>query len=114
MNDCIFCKICNGKIPSTKVYENQYIYAFEDISPAAPVHVLVIPKKHISSAQALTDEDTALLGELFKGINEVTRIMGVDQSGFRIVSNIGKDGGQSVKHLHFHVLGGKVFSGNFG
>ena len=114
MDDCIFCKIIKGEIPSTKVYENQYIYAFKDIQPCAPVHVLVVPKKHIESAQKLTDEDTALLEEIFKGINEVARITGVDKSGFRVVTNIGRDAGQSVLHLHFHVLGGRVFGTDFG
>ena len=114
MQDCIFCKIIAGEIPSKKVYEDDQALAFWDINPAAPVHVLVIPKKHITSAIALTSEDTALLAHLFEVIKIVAKEVGVDQSGFRLVSNIGADAGQSVPHLHFHILGGKVFTGNFG
>ena len=90
------------------------VYAFEDIAPAAPVHVLVVPKKHISSAAALAPEDAQLLWKLFEGVNEVARIKGIDKSGYRVVTNVGKDAGQSVFHMHIHVLGGKAFGASFG
>ena len=90
MDDCLFCKIAAGQIPSNKLYEDDTLLAFYDIDPQAPVHFLVIPKQHIESAAKLTEADAALLG--------------VDESGYRVVTNVGADGGQSVKHLHFHVL----------
>ena len=114
MDDCLFCKIIKGEIPSKKVYENQAVYAFEDIAPAAPVHVLVIPKKHINSAASLAPEDAQLLYELFNAVIEVARIKGIDKSGSRVVTNVGKDAGQSVFHMHLHVLGGKAFGASFG
>lgn len=114
MEDCLFCKIINGEIPSKKVYETQDVYAFEDIAPAAPVHILVVPKKHISSAAALSAEDSHILSALFEAINQVAAIKGIAQSGYRVVTNIGRDAGQSVFHLHFHVLGGKAFGASFG
>ena len=88
MEDCIFCKIIKGEIPSNKVFENEYVYAFRDIAPCAPVHVLVVPKKHISSAMQLTQEDDALLGKIFEAVNEVARICGVDKSGYRVVTPV--------------------------
>ena len=93
----------------TAFSENEYVYAFRDIAPCAPVHVLVVPKKHISSAMQLTQKDDALLGKIFEAVNEVARICGVDKSGYRVVTNVGRDAGQSVLHLHFHVLGGRPF-----
>jgi histidine triad (HIT) family protein len=114
MNDCIFCKIVKGDIPSNKVYEDDYVLAFHDISPAAPVHVLVIPKKHIGSVIEIGPEDSQILTKIFEAINKVAEITGVDKTGFRLVSNIGKDGGQTVLHLHFHILGGKTFGADFG
>ncbi len=114
MDECLFCKIIKGEIPSKKVFENESVYAFEDIAPAAPVHVLVIPKKHISSAAALSPEDADLLWKLFSAVNEVARIKGIDKSGYRVVTNVGKDAGQSVFHMHLHVLGGKAFGASFG
>lgn len=111
--DCIFCKIVNGEIPSNKVYEDDSVLAFRDIAPAAPVHILVIPKKHIESAVALTDEDNALIAHIFKVIRTVAENEGLD-NGFRLVSNVGEDGGQSVKHLHFHILGKKKYGESFG
>ena len=104
MDDCLFCKIIKGEIPSTKVYEDELCYAFNDIAPTAPVHFLVIPKQHIASAAALTENDAALLGHIYAVIAELCRKLGVDESGYRVVTNVGVDGGQSVKHLHFHVL----------
>lgn len=111
--DCIFCKIVKGEIPSQKVYEDDLVLAFKDINPCAPVHILVIPKKHIASAVALTEEDDKLIAHIFK----VIRLIAKEQeltNGFRLVSNVGNDGGQSVKHLHFHILGKKQFGENFG
>lgn len=111
--DCIFCKIVKGEIPSQKVYEDDLVLAFKDINPCAPVHILVIPKKHIESAVALTEEDDILIAHIFK----VIRLIAKEQeltNGFRLVSNVGNDGGQSVKHLHFHILGKKQFGENFG
>ena len=114
MDECLFCKIIKGEIPSKKVFENESVYAFEDIAPAAPVHVLVIPKKHIISAAALSPEDADLLWKLFSAVNEVARIKGIDKSGYRVVTNVGKDAGQSVFHMHLHVLGGKAFGACLG
>lgn len=111
--DCIFCKIVNGEIPSQKVYEDDLVLAFKDINPCAPVHILVIPKKHIASAVALTEEDDKLIAHIFKVIREIAKEQELT-NGFRLVSNVGVDGGQSVKHLHFHILGKKQFGENFG
>lgn len=111
--DCIFCKIVSGEIPSNKVYEDELVLAFKDIQPAAPVHILVIPKKHIESAVALTDEDDAIITHIFKVIRLIAKEQELE-NGFRLVSNVGSDGGQTVKHLHFHILGKKQFSESFG
>lgn len=107
MEDCVFCKIIKGQIPSKKVYEDDEILAFYDINPIAKVHVLVIPKMHIKSLQELKEENKDLLFHLFEKINEVAKIVGVDKTGFRVISNVGEDAGQAVKHLHFHILGGE-------
>ncbi|WP_040952639.1 histidine triad nucleotide-binding protein [Gorillibacterium massiliense] len=105
--DCIFCKIVNGEIPSKKVYEDDQVYAFHDISPLAPVHVLVIPKKHLSSVLAIGEEDVELIGRLHQAIGKVAKETGVDETGFRIISNTGTHGQQTVPHLHYHVIGGR-------
>ncbi len=107
MKDCLFCKIAAGEIPSTKVYEDEQVLAFRDIAPQAPVHVLVIPKKHVSGWYAAKDEDDAALAHLMRVAAEVARMEGIVESGFRVVSNCGKDARQSVEHLHLHVLGGR-------
>ena len=107
MEDCLFCKIAAGKIPSNKLYEDDTILAFYDIDPQAPVHFLVIPKRHIPGAAALTEADAALLGHIFATIAALCRQLGVAEGGYRVVSNVGADGGQSVPHLHFHVLAGR-------
>lgn len=104
MEDCLFCKIAAGQIPSDKLYEDETLLAFRDIDPQAPVHFLVIPKRHIASAAALTEADAALLGHIYAVISALCRQLGCDESGYRVVTNVGEDGGQSVKHLHFHVL----------
>ena len=105
--DCLFCKIAAGEIPSAKVYEDETVYAFRDIAPQAPVHVLIIPKAHKESLQALTEADEALLGHMFAVAREIAVREGVDKTGYRVISNVGDDAGQSVKHLHLHLIGGK-------
>lgn len=107
MNDCIFCKIINKEIPSSIVYEDSELIAFRDINPVAPVHILVIPKKHISSLVDLKEEDELLIGKIYTVINKITVQEGISQKGFRVIVNCGEDGAQEVKHLHFHILGGK-------
>ena len=107
MEDCLFCKIAAGQIPSNKLYEDETLLAFYDIDPQAPVHFLVIPKRHIASAAALTEEDAALLGHVFVVIAAQCKKLGIAENGYRVVTNVGRDGGQSVGHLHFHVLAGR-------
>jgi histidine triad (HIT) family protein len=104
--DCIFCKIAAGEIPSAKVFENEWVYAFRDINPMAPVHVLVIPKEHLCCANAINAENSHLVARIFEAIPEIAKAEGLD-NGYRVITNCGEDGCQSVKHLHFHVLGGK-------
>ena len=104
--DCIFCKIVAGEIPSTKVYEDESILAFRDINPEAPVHVLVIPKLHIASANDITEETSCIVAHIFECIPKIAKEEGLE-GGYRIITNIGDDGGQSVHHMHFHILGGK-------
>lgn len=111
MENCLFCKIISGEIPTNKVYEDDEILAFKDINPKAPVHILVIPKKHISSAKDIMEEDEALIGKMFTVINKIAKELKLE-NGYRIVNNCGKDGGQEVMHLHFHLLGGKELSIN--
>jgi histidine triad (HIT) family protein len=105
---CLFCRIAAGEIPSAKVYEDELVYAFRDIAPQAPVHVLIIPKKHIESAQALTKEDDALLCHMFACARKIAESEGVAASGYRLITNVGDDAGQSVHHLHLHLIGGKA------
>ena len=104
--DCLFCKIIEGEIPSQCLYEDDKIYVFKDIDPQAPVHFLVIPKKHIDSLDTMADDDSELIGYVFKKIRDLAKEQGL-KDGYRVVNNIGEDGGQSVKHMHFHVLGGR-------
>lgn len=104
--DCIFCKIVNGEIPSTKVYEDERVYAFNDLEPQAPVHVLIIPKEHIVSAADIDSQNSGLVAAVFEAGAKIARQLNLD-GGFRIVTNSGDDGQQSVKHLHFHLLGGR-------
>jgi histidine triad (HIT) family protein len=105
--DCIFCKIVNGDIPSNKVYEDDRVLAFHDIAPQMPVHVIVIPKMHIASAAEVNEENSAVIGHIFEVIPKIAKDLGLD-NGFRIINNCGKDGGQTVGHIHFHILGGKT------
>ena len=107
MADCLFCKIAAGDIPSNKLFEDEQLLAFYDIDPQAPVHFLVIPKKHIDSAAVLTEDDAALLGHIYAVIAQLAARLGIAENGYRVVTNVGADGGQSVKHLHFHVLAGR-------
>ncbi len=107
MDDCLFCRIADGRIPSDRVYEDDEVVAFRDIDPQAPVHVLVIPRRHIESADALTAEDAATVMAMFAAAQRVARALGVAESGYRLVTNIGADAGQSVQHLHLHLLGGR-------
>ena len=109
MENCLFCKIIKGEIPTNKVYEDDEILAFKDINPKAPVHILVIPKKHISSAKEIKEEDEALIGKMFTVINKIADEFKLE-NGYRIVNNCGEDGRQEVMHLHFHLLGGKKLS----
>jgi len=104
--DCLFCKIVEGTIPSKKVYEDESILAFHDIRPAAPVHVLVIPKKHIATMNDAEGDDFAIIGEMHRAAQAIARELGIAENGFRLVNNCGKDGGQEVYHLHYHLLGG--------
>lgn len=107
MNDCLFCKIAEGKIPSDKVAETSALYAFNDIDPKAPVHILIIPKKHIESALGIGEDERQLMGDILLLASKIAKQKGIDKTGFRIVTNIGADGGQAVFHLHFHLLGGR-------
>jgi len=107
MSDCIICKIIKKEIPSTVVYEDEEILAFRDIHPVTPVHILVIPKKHITSLAELEKEDEAVIGRIYTVINEIAKIEGIFEKGFRVIVNCGEDGGQEIQHLHFHLLGGK-------
>ena len=111
--DCLFCRIVKGEIPSNKVYEDDMVYAFHDISPIAPVHFLVIPKEHISGAAAVTPENSAVIAHIFEVIAKVTAEMGLE-GGYRVITNHGKDARQSVPHLHFHILAGKELPDNMG
>ena len=104
MSDCIFCKIAKGEIPSNQVYEDEQVLAFHDLDPQAPVHVLLIPKEHIASALEITPENSAVVAHLFEVAAKLAKELGLE-NGFRIVNNCGKDGMQSVQHLHFHLLG---------
>ena len=107
MESCLFCKIIKGEIPADKVYEDDEILAFKDIKPAAPIHILVIPKKHIDSLAQLEKQDEALIGRIYGVINKIAEEQDFLDKGYRVIVNCGKDGGQEVMHLHFHLLAGK-------
>jgi histidine triad (HIT) family protein len=106
MSNCLFCKIVAGEIPSTKVYEDETVLAFRDIAPMAPTHILVIPKAHISSVAEVSAENSAVVAHIFEVIATIAKAEGLE-NGYRVVSNCGDDAGQTVHHLHFHILGGK-------
>lgn len=107
MEECLFCKIIKGEIPCKKVYEDEEILAFHDINPAAPIHILVIPKKHITSLAHLKEEDEKIVGRIYTVINEIAEKNQFKEDGYRVIVNCGKNGGQEVMHLHFHILAGK-------
>lgn len=106
--DCIFCKIACGEIPSTKVYEDDTVVAFNDLEPQAPVHVLIIPKQHIASMAEINEENSGVVAHIFEVAAKIAKEKGLDD-GFRVVSNCGENAGQTVKHLHFHLMGGRTF-----
>lgn len=110
MDDCIFCKIIRGEIPSKKVYEDELIYAFQDIAPAAPTHILIVPKEHICCANELDESHEALLGHIILTASKLVKELGFAEDGYRIINNCGANAGQSVFHLHFHVLAGDKFT----
>lgn len=105
--DCLFCKINQGTIPAEKVFENDGLFAIRDINPQAPTHLLIIPKKHFSTLLDLQTADQELIGSIYTTANQIAKEEGISQSGFRVVANCGADGGQSVYHIHFHLLGGR-------
>lgn len=107
--DCLFCKIINGEIPSSKVYEDDTVFAFRDIEPQAPTHILIIPKQHIKSAAEIDESNSAVISHIFEVAAKIAKQEGLDD-GFRIVNNCGDIAGQSVKHLHFHLMGGREFT----
>ena len=109
--DCIFCAIIKGDIPSSKVYEDDKCYAFRDINPQVPTHVLVVPKNHIASVDAICEENADIVAHIFTVIPKIAKAEGLS-GGYRVITNIGEDGCQSVKHLHFHIVGGKKLSEN--
>ena len=107
--NCLFCKIIAGDIPSAKVYEDDLVYAFRDIAPQAPTHILVIPKAHIPSVDGISAENSAVVAHIFEVIPQIAKAEGLEK-GYRVVSNCGADAGQTVHHLHFHILGGKTLA----
>lgn len=111
--NCLFCKIIAGEIPSSKVYEDEYCYAFRDINPQAPTHVLVVPKCHIASCDEVNGDNSKYVGAIFEAIPKIAAAEGL-ANGYRVITNCGEDGCQSVKHLHFHILGGRKLPENMG
>lgn len=109
MTDCLFCKIIAGDIPSTKVYEDETVFAFRDINPQAPTHILVIPKTHISGCNGVTADNSSVVAHIFEVIPQIAQAEGL-VNGYRVVSNCGADAGQTVPHLHFHILGGRTLN----
>ncbi|MCI5591486.1 MAG: histidine triad nucleotide-binding protein [Oscillospiraceae bacterium] len=107
--DCLFCKIIGGEIPSNKVYEDDTVFAFRDIDPQAPVHILIVPKEHIASAKDINESNSAVVAHIFEVAAKIAKAEGLDD-GFRIVNNCGDSAGQTVKHLHFHLMGGREFT----
>lgn len=107
--NCIFCKIIDGQIPSTKVYEDEFVFAMRDINPQAPVHILVLPKEHICSADCINGENSLYVAKIFEAIAKIAKSEGLE-NGYRVINNCGVDGGQTVMHLHFHLLGGTKLS----
>jgi len=112
-NDCLFCKIITGKIPCDKVYEDDLVIAFRDIAPVAPQHILVVPKVHIQSANDITEENSQIIAHIFVTAKNLAAELGFAGNGYRIVNNCGLDGGQTVGHIHFHIIAGRVGGGMF-
>lgn len=110
--DCIFCKLANKEIPTDVVYEDEHVFAFNDMTPQAPIHVLFIPKKHVSSHLELEDDDM-IVRHIFSAIKNFVKEKGLDKSGYRIINNVGEDGGQTVFHMHFHLLAGEKLGEKF-
>ena len=111
--DCLFCKIIAGEIPSGKVYEDEYVYAFRDIAPQTPTHILVVPKTHIASTDEVSGENSVFVAKIFEAIPKIAAEAGL-VGGYRVITNCGPDACQSVKHLHFHVMGGRQLPENMG
>lgn len=111
--DCLFCKIIAGEIPSAKVYEDEYVFAFRDINPQTPVHILVVPKVHMASADAVNGENSVYVAKIFEAIPKIAAEAGL-AGGYRVITNCGEDACQTVKHLHFHVMGGRKLPENMG
>ena len=109
MENCLFCKIIKGEIPSTKVYEDEMVYAFNDIAPQAPHHIVIIPKVHIASANEINEENSKYIAHIFEVIPKFAKELGFDENGYRVINNCGKDGGQTVHHIHFHLTAGREF-----
>lgn len=108
MEDCLFCKINRGDIPSNKVYDGDDVFAIEDVNPQAPVHLLIIPKKHLSTLQDIEEKDFEMIGSIFDVANQLAADKKLESSGFRVVANCGAGAGQSVFHIHYHLLGGRA------
>ena len=111
--DCLFCKIVAGEIPSSKVYEDEYVYAFNDIAPQTPVHILVVPKTHICCADAVDADNSIYVAKIFEAVPKIAAAAGL-KNGYRVITNCGDDACQTVKHLHFHVMGGRQLPENMG
>jgi histidine triad (HIT) family protein len=109
LQECIFCKIAKGEIPSNKVYEDDFVFAFRDINPQAPFHIVIIPKKHISGLNDISEDDISILGKLQLCVSKIAKQFNDMRNGFRLVNNCGHDGGQTVFHIHYHLLAGRVF-----
>ena len=109
MENCLFCKIIKGEIPSAKVYEDDMVYAFNDIEPQAPHHIIIVPKVHIASANEITAENSAYIARIFEVVPEIAKKLGFAENGYRVINNCGQDGGQTVGHIHFHLTGGRQF-----
>lgn len=108
--DCLFCKIIAGEIPSEKVFENEKVYAFKDISPQAPEHVVIVPKLHIESANDINPENAEYISAVWQAVPQIARQLNISSDGYRVVNNCGVNGGQTVNHIHFHLMGGRAFS----
>ncbi|MBP3708410.1 MAG: histidine triad nucleotide-binding protein [Clostridia bacterium] len=107
MEDCIFCKIANGELGTAMIYENEYVAAFKDLNPQAPIHILVVPKKHYENVLAV-DENDNIIAKIYSAINKIAKQEGFYENGFRVINNCGKDAGQTVMHMHFHIIAGKT------